>query len=37
VHFFLFNCFFSHTVRVGSNFAKIEKNKIKNYTFLALS
>jgi hypothetical protein len=28
---------FSQTVRVGSNFAKIEKSKIKNFTISALS
>ena len=29
--------FFSQTVRVGSNFEKIEKSKIKNFTISALS
>jgi hypothetical protein len=29
--------FFNQTVRVGSNFAKIEKSQIKNFTISALS
>jgi hypothetical protein len=31
-----FYVFFNQTVRVGSNFAKIEKSKIKNFMISAL-